>query len=157
MSHEKKKRRKFETDTRHGITTKGRVGSYKFYVTTNFYDETSIPGEVFIIIAKEGSTLGGMMEHFAITLSVALQYGVPWKVLSEFYKHSRFEPMDQHSSSLIDRIANIIDEQVQARESVWGDNNEPPREVRCDKGGDTAADSEHNNESGSEQSDSDTA
>lgn len=137
-------RRRFEA-TRQGLTTKGKVGEHEFYVITNFYDQTAIPGETFITIAKEGSTLGGMMETLAMTISIALQYGVPWEVLSDKYKHSRFEPWDEKSPSLVHRIAEIIDEQVLDRKNVWSDNNEPPSEVRRDEGGDTTTNSEHHN------------
>jgi ribonucleoside-diphosphate reductase alpha chain len=54
--------------------------------------EDGLPGEIFITMAKEGSTVSGLMDSFATAISLALQYGVPLKVLCDKFSHSRFEP-----------------------------------------------------------------
>jgi ribonucleoside-diphosphate reductase alpha chain len=54
--------------------------------------EDGMPGEVFITMSKEGSTISGMMDSFATSISIALQYGVPLKVLVDKFSHARFEP-----------------------------------------------------------------
>lgn len=113
-------RHKFPDLTRNSLTRKVMVGNCKFYVTVSFYPDTDLPGEVFVNIAKEGSTLGGMVDALAVTISIALQYGVPWHILSEKYKHTRFEPNDNVYSSLTHAIATAIDELVVQHKSMWG-------------------------------------
>ncbi|MCP6768802.1 hypothetical protein NL529_28565, partial [Klebsiella pneumoniae] len=61
------------------------------YLTVGLYDDGQ-PGELFITMAKEGSTIGGLMDSFGTAISLCLQYGVPVKTLVEKFAHSRFEP-----------------------------------------------------------------
>ncbi len=65
------------------------------------------PGEIFITMAKEGSTIGGIMDSFGTALSIALQYGVPLEVLVNKFSHTRFEPMG-HTSNKDIRIAKSV-------------------------------------------------
>ena len=65
------------------------------------------PGEMFITMAKEGSTIGGIMDSFGTALSIALQYGVPLEVLVNKFSHTRFEPMG-HTSNKDIRIAKSV-------------------------------------------------
>lgn len=121
------------SDTRSGLTTKNSVGGTEFYITVNFYAANpSRPGEVFITVAKEGSTLGGMCDALGVTISLALQYGVPWKALARKYYHSRFEPSGQSAqfpgqtySSLIAAIAATIDHIIEVRRSRINDSPTP--------------------------------
>ena len=78
-------------DERRAITHKFSVGGHEGYLTVGLYDD-GLPGEIFITMAKEGSTVSGLMDSFATAISLALQYGVPLKVLCDKFSHSRFEP-----------------------------------------------------------------
>jgi ribonucleoside-diphosphate reductase alpha chain len=78
-------------DERRAITHKFSIGAHEGYLTVGLYED-GLPGEIFIIMAKEGSTVSGLMDSFATAISLALQYGVPLKVLCDKFSHSRFEP-----------------------------------------------------------------
>jgi ribonucleoside-diphosphate reductase alpha chain len=78
-------------DERQAITHKFSVGQHEGYLTVGLY-ENGQPGEIFITMAKEGSTVSGLMDSFATAVSLALQYGVPLKVLCDKFSHTRFEP-----------------------------------------------------------------
>jgi ribonucleoside-diphosphate reductase alpha chain len=73
------------------ITHKFTIGTHEGYVTVGLYPDRQ-PGEIFVIMAKEGSTLAGLMDSFAISVSLALQHGVPLKLLCDKFSHTRFEP-----------------------------------------------------------------
>jgi ribonucleoside-diphosphate reductase alpha chain len=83
-------RRKLD-DERRAVTHKFSVGGHEGYLTVGLY-ENGQPGEIFITMAKEGSTVSGLMDSFATAVSLALQYGVPLKVLCDKFSHTRFEP-----------------------------------------------------------------
>jgi ribonucleoside-diphosphate reductase alpha chain len=78
-------------DERRAITHKFSVGGHEGYLAVGLYED-GLPGEIFITMAKEGSTVSGLMDSFATAISLALQYGVPLKVLCDKFSHSRFEP-----------------------------------------------------------------
>jgi ribonucleoside-diphosphate reductase alpha chain len=78
-------------DERSAITHKFAVGQHEGYLTVGLYEDGQ-PGEIFITMAKEGSTVSGLMDSFATAVSLALQYGVPLKVLCDKFSHTRFEP-----------------------------------------------------------------
>ncbi len=78
-------------DERKAIVHHFNVGGYEGYLTIGFYEDGSA-GEIFITTAKEGSTVSGLMDCFATSVSLALQYGVPLKVLCDKFSHTRFEP-----------------------------------------------------------------
>jgi ribonucleoside-diphosphate reductase alpha chain len=78
-------------DERHAITHKFSIGGHEGYMTVGMYDDGS-PGELFVTMAKEGSVVSGLMDNFATSISMALQYGVPLKVLCDKFSHTRFEP-----------------------------------------------------------------
>jgi ribonucleoside-diphosphate reductase alpha chain len=78
-------------DERHSLTHHFSVGGQEGYVTVGFYED-GLPGELFIRMAKEGSTVSGLMDSFATAVSLALQYGVPLRVLCDKFSHTRFEP-----------------------------------------------------------------
>ncbi len=77
--------------TRRSITHKFDIAGHEGYLTVGLYDD-GCPGEMFITMAKEGSTIGGLMDSFGTAISMCLQYGVPIKTLVEKFAHSRFEP-----------------------------------------------------------------
>ena len=78
-------------DERTSLTHKFSVGGHEGYVTVGLYHDGQ-PGEVFIKMSKEGSTISGLMDSFATAISIALQYGVPLKDLCEKFQHVRYEP-----------------------------------------------------------------
>jgi len=78
-------------DTRMGKTHKFNVASHEGYLTVGLYVDGT-PGELFITMAKEGSTIGGLMDSLGTAISVALQYGVPIESLVNKFTHQRFEP-----------------------------------------------------------------
>ena len=78
-------------DERRSITHKFSIGGHEGYMTVGMYDDGT-PGELFVTMAKEGSVVSGLMDNFATMISMALQYGVPLKVLSDKFSHTRFEP-----------------------------------------------------------------
>jgi ribonucleoside-diphosphate reductase alpha chain len=78
-------------DERNAITHKFSIGGHEGYMTVGMYADGS-PGELFVTMAKEGSVVSGLMDSFATSISMALQYGVPLKVLADKFSHTRFEP-----------------------------------------------------------------
>jgi len=78
-------------DERRSITHKFSIGGHEGYMTVGMYDEGA-PGELFVTMAKEGSVVSGLMDNFATSISMALQYGVPLRVLCDKFSHTRFEP-----------------------------------------------------------------
>jgi ribonucleoside-diphosphate reductase alpha chain len=78
-------------DTRNSLTHKFSVGNHEGYITVGLFDDGA-PGELFITMAKEGSTIGGLMDTIGTLTSMALQYGVPLQALVEKFSHMRFEP-----------------------------------------------------------------
>ena len=78
-------------DERRSITHKFWLGGHEGYITVGMYDDGT-PGEIFIKMAKEGSTLSGLMDGFALSVSIGLQYGVPLKALVDKLMNTRFEP-----------------------------------------------------------------
>ncbi|MEO1528431.1 MAG: vitamin B12-dependent ribonucleotide reductase [Planctomycetota bacterium] len=101
-----KPRRERLPDTRQSVTHKFTIAGHEGYLCVGQYPDGR-PGEVFITMAKEGSTVGGIMDSFGTALSIALQYGVPLEVLVNKFSHTRFEPMG-HTSNKDIRIAKSV-------------------------------------------------
>ncbi|TMB64315.1 MAG: vitamin B12-dependent ribonucleotide reductase, partial [Deltaproteobacteria bacterium] len=78
-------------DERRSITHKFDIAGHEGYITAGMYEDAQ-PGEIFITMSKEGSTISGLMDSFATAISMALQYGVPLRVLVDKFSHMRFEP-----------------------------------------------------------------
>jgi len=95
-------------DTRESITHKFNVGGHEGYLVVGLYDDGS-PGELFITMAKEGSTIGGLMDSLGTAISVALQYGVPLTSLVKKFEHQRFEPMGMTTNSDIPFAKSLVD------------------------------------------------
>jgi ribonucleoside-diphosphate reductase alpha chain len=95
-------------DERRAITHKFSVGGHEGYLTVGLYED-GLPGEIFITMAKEGSTVSGLMDSFATAISLALQYGVPLKVLSDKFSHSRFEPSGYTPNPEIRYAKSVMD------------------------------------------------
>ena len=95
-------------DERQAITHKFAVGQHEGYLTVGLYEDGQ-PGEIFITMAKEGSTVSGLMDSFATAVSLALQYGVPLKVLCDKFSHTRFEPSGWTHNPEIRYAKSIMD------------------------------------------------
>jgi ribonucleoside-diphosphate reductase alpha chain len=95
-------------DTRNAITHKFDVAGHEGYITVGLYEDGS-PGEVFITMAKEGSTIGGLMDTIATLVSVALQYGVPVESLVRKFEHVRFEPAGMTRNADIPMAKSLVD------------------------------------------------
>ncbi|HXX99605.1 MAG TPA: vitamin B12-dependent ribonucleotide reductase [Candidatus Limnocylindrales bacterium] len=93
---------------RMGVTHKFSVGGHEGYITVGMYPDGR-PGEIFIKMAKEGSTLSGVMDGLALTLSIGLQYGVPLKVLVDKLLNTRFEPSGITSNQNIRFATSVLD------------------------------------------------
>ena len=100
-------RRKLQ-DERRSITHKFSIGGHEGYITVGMYEDGN-PGEVFITMAKEGSTISGLMDAFATAISFNLQYGVPLKFLVDKFAHVRFEPSGWTGNQQIPYAKSIID------------------------------------------------
>jgi ribonucleoside-diphosphate reductase alpha chain len=95
-------------DTRSAKTHKFDVAGHEGYITVGLYDDGQ-PGEVFIRIAKEGSTIGGLMDTIATLVSVSLQYGVPVESLVRKFEHVRFEPSGMTRNLEIPIAKSLVD------------------------------------------------
>ena len=107
-------RRRKLSDERKSITHKFSVGGHEGYIIVGMYAEGA-PGEIFIKMAKEGSTLSGFMDGMALSISIGLQYGVPLKALVDKLTNTRFEPSGftenpsiRYASSVLDYIARWL-------------------------------------------------
>ncbi len=95
-------------DERRAITNKFDIQGHEGYLTVGMYEDGS-PGEIFLVMAKEGSTISGLMDSFATMVSLALQYRVPLKVLVDKFSHVRFEPAGYTTNPEIPIAKSIVD------------------------------------------------
>ena len=95
-------------DTRRSITHHFNVAGHEGYLTVGMYDDRS-PGELFITMSKEGSTIGGLMDSLGTAISVALQYGVPVESLVTKFAHQRFEPQGMTTNREIPFAKSLVD------------------------------------------------
>jgi ribonucleoside-diphosphate reductase alpha chain len=95
-------------DTRHSMTHKFNVAGHEGYLTVGLYEDGQ-PGELFITMAKEGSTIGGLMDSLGTATSVSLQYGVPVESLVKKFTHQRFEPAGMTTNRDIPFAKSLVD------------------------------------------------
>jgi ribonucleoside-diphosphate reductase alpha chain len=100
-------RRKLPAERR-AITHKFSIGGHEGYITVGMYDDGQ-PGEIFLVMAKEGSAISGLMDSFATAISLALQYGVPLRVLIDKFSHVRFEPSGHTGNARVPYAKSIVD------------------------------------------------
>ena len=93
---------------RQAITHKFAIAGHEGYITVGMYEDGQ-PGEIFLVMAKEGSTISGLMDSFATSISLALQYGVPLRVLIDKFAHVRFEPSGHTGNSIVPFAKSIVD------------------------------------------------
>jgi ribonucleoside-diphosphate reductase alpha chain len=96
------------SDTRTAITHKFDIAGHEGYLTVGLFEDNT-PGELFITMAKEGSTIGGLMDGIGTLTSMALQYGVPLEALVKKFAHQRFEPSGYTKNPEIRNAASITD------------------------------------------------
>ena len=95
-------------EERASVTHKFSIAGHEGYITVGLYP-TGEPGEIFIRMAKEGSTVSGLMDSFATAISLALQHGVPLRVLCEKFAHTRFEPSGWTGNEQIGYAKSLMD------------------------------------------------
>jgi ribonucleoside-diphosphate reductase alpha chain len=95
-------------DERRAITHKFSVAGHEGYITVGLYED-GMPGEIFLTMAKEGSTISGLMDAFATAISLTLQYGVPLEALVEKFSHMRFEPAGYTKNPEIPIAKSLVD------------------------------------------------
>jgi ribonucleoside-diphosphate reductase alpha chain len=95
-------------DERRAITHHFSIAGQEGYLTVGVYDDGS-PGEIFVRMAKEGSTISGLMDSFATVVSLALQHGVPLDVLCAKFSHTRFEPSGWSGNPKIGYATSLMD------------------------------------------------
>ncbi|MEZ4087302.1 MAG: adenosylcobalamin-dependent ribonucleoside-diphosphate reductase [Candidatus Gracilibacteria bacterium] len=100
-------RRKLPTERR-SITHKFSISGHEGYLTAGLYEDGQ-PGEIFVKMSKEGSTLSGIMDALALSMSMNLQYGVPVEVLVSKFCHTRFEPAGMTGNRDIPMVKSIMD------------------------------------------------
>ena len=95
-------------DERHAITHKFDIAGHEGYITVGLFEDGS-PGEIFLVMAKEGSTISGFADAFAQAISYSLQYGVPLQVLVDKFSHVRFEPAGMTKNPDVRIAKSIVD------------------------------------------------
>jgi ribonucleoside-diphosphate reductase alpha chain len=95
-------------DERQSITHKFDIAGHEGYITVGMFEDGS-PGEIFLVMAKEGSTISGFADAFAQAISYALQYGVPLPVLVDKFSHARFEPSGMTRNPEVRFAKSIVD------------------------------------------------
>jgi ribonucleotide reductase alpha subunit len=93
---------------RTALTHKFEVGGHEGYITVGLYEDGT-PGEIFLRMAKEGSTVSGLMDSFATAVSLALQYGVPLQALVDKFSHTRFDPQGFTKNPEIPIAKSVMD------------------------------------------------
>src|SRR5580700_8433220 len=100
--------RKKMPDERKSITHKFDIAGHEGYITVGMYED-GLPGEIFVMMSKQGSTISGLMDSFATAISYALQYGVPLRFLVDKFSHMRFEPSGFTKNPQIPYAKSIVD------------------------------------------------
>jgi len=95
-------------DERQSITHKFSIAGHEGYITVGLFEDGT-PGEIFITMAKEGSTISGLMDSFATAVSYGLQYGVPLKFFVDKFSHVRFEPSGYTGNAAVPYAKSIMD------------------------------------------------
>jgi ribonucleoside-diphosphate reductase alpha chain len=100
--------RRYLPDERRALTHHFSIAGQEGYLTVGVYED-GLPGEIFITMAKQGSTISGLMDSFATAVSLALQYDVPLEVLCSKFTHTRFEPSGWSGNPKIGYAKSIVD------------------------------------------------
>src|SRR5579864_5896881 len=132
--------RKKMPDERKSITHKFDIAGHEGYITVGMYED-GLPGEIFVMMSKQGSTISGLMDSFATAISYALQYGVPLRFLVDKFSHMRFEPSGftknpqiPYAKSIVDYLfrwlaSKFLDEEARREVGVIASPTEPGESV----------------------------
>jgi ribonucleoside-diphosphate reductase alpha chain len=123
-------------DERQAITHKFSISGHEGYITVGCYPNGK-PGEMFISMAKEGSVVSGLMDSFATSVSIMLQYGVPLKVLINKFSHARFEPSGFTSNKEIPIAKSVMDYIFRWMDLKFGEHAGDPDGTKADGAEDT--------------------
>lgn len=116
-------------DTRNSITHKFTVDTHEGYMTVGLFEDRK-PGELFIKMAKEGSTLGGLMDTVGILTSMLLQHGVELETIAAKLKNTRFEPSGFTKSDVVNEASSIPDYIFRWLEHVFEEETENEEQSR---------------------------
>jgi ribonucleoside-diphosphate reductase alpha chain len=108
MSTPPQQKRRTLRPTHESITHKFSVNGHEGYLTVGLFEDGT-PGEIFIKMSKEGSTLSGLIQGFCRAFSLAIQYGLPLNEATERFRNMRFDPMGQTSNPKIPQATSILD------------------------------------------------
>lgn len=100
--------RNYLPETRQSIVHKFCIGETEGYIIVGLYPNGQ-PGEIFLQVQKEGSTIGALCDAWAISISMALQYGVPLDKICKKFEHTRFEPSGHSTNKHIGHASSILD------------------------------------------------
>ncbi len=103
-----KQSRKTLPSTHRSVTHKFSVNGHEGYLTIGLFED-GMPGEIFIKMSKEGSTLSGLIQGFSRAFSLAIQYGLPLLEATDRFRNMRFDPMGQTSNPNIPQATSILD------------------------------------------------
>ncbi len=133
-------RRRKLPDERHALTHKFDIQGHEGYITVGLFEDGQ-PGEIFLVMAKEGSTISGFADAFAQAISYALQYGVPLQDLVDKFSHVRFEPSGmtknpdvRFAKSIVDYIFRWMATKFLSHRRAVPRRRQRPRGVRVDAG-----------------------
>lgn len=115
--------------TRESITHKFVVGNHEGYLTVGFHDDGS-PGEIFLKMSKEGSTISGMCQAFCRAFSLSLQHGLPLHEACGRFKGMRFEPMGTTNNPAIPEASSIVDYIARFLEANFVDTTENSKSAK---------------------------
>ena len=116
--------------TRESLTHKFQINGFEGYLTIGLFEDGT-PGEIFIKMAKEGSTLSGLMQGFCRAFSLAIQYGLPLEEATRRFAGMRFEPMGPTSNPRIPEALSIIDYIARYIEMEFVSGNPPSTSDRA--------------------------
>ena len=108
MSSVTKQMRRTLPATHNSVTHKFSVNGHEGYLTIGLFEDGT-PGEIFIKMSKEGSTLSGLIQGFCRAFSLAIQYGLPLQEATDRFMNMRFDPMGQTSNPKIKDATSILD------------------------------------------------
>lgn len=114
-------RRSVLPTTRRSVTHKFAIAGHEGYLTVGLF-ENGQPGEIFIKMSKEGSTLSGLIQGFCRAFSIALQYGLPLQDACDRFRGMRFEPMGPTSNPTIPECSSIVDYVARFLEANFGED-----------------------------------
>ena len=128
MSTTPQQKRRALCPTHESLTHKFSVNGHEGYLTIGLFED-GMPGEIFIKMSKEGSTLSGLIQGFCRAFSLAIQYGLPLSEATERFRNMRFDPMGQTSNPNIPQATSILDYVAQFLDSTYNELSLSSREA----------------------------